>query len=100
MAQAVGLSDETPAGFVRAAANEVDPSPGDISDFEVALAGGAVDVLVFNTQTESPVADQLRSRAQAAGVPILDVTESPPPDSTFVSWQVAQLEALGEALTG
>ena len=100
MAQAVGLVDKTPSGFARSAANEIDPSPGDIRDFDGALSGGSVDVLIYNTQTQGAVPSQLRSAAKAAGVPIVDVTESPPADSTFVSWQVAQLKALGQAVAG
>jgi zinc/manganese transport system substrate-binding protein len=100
MAQAVGLVDETPTGFTRSAANEIDPSPADIHDFQVALTDGSVDVLVYNTQTEGAVPTQLRSTAESAGVPIVDVTESPPPDSSFVSWQVGQLTALAQALGG
>ena len=100
MAQAVGLVDKTPTGFGRAAANEVDPSPGDIRDFEVALTDGSADVLIYNTQTQGAVPAQLHSAAKAAGVPIVDVTESPPTDATFVTWQVMQLKALGHALAG
>ena len=78
MAQAVGLVDKTPSGFARSAANDIDPSPGDIRDFDRALSGGSVDVLIYNTQTQGAVPSQLRSAAKAAGVPIVDVTESPP----------------------
>ena len=98
MAQAVGLVDETPTGFARSAANEIDPSPGDLRDFGSALTDGSVDVLIYNIQTQGAVPEQLRSAAKAAGVPIVDVTESPPANSTFASWQVSQLKALGRAV--
>ncbi len=98
MAQAVGLVDKTPRGFEQSAANETDPSPADIHDFEAALADGSVDVLVFNTQTEGAVPAQLRSVAEAADVPVVDVTESPPAGTTFESWQVTQLKALTVAV--
>ena len=100
MAQAVGLVDKTPSGFEQSAANETDPSPADISDFQAALADRSVDVFVFNTQTEGSVPSQLRSAAEAAHVPVVEVTESPPTDSTFESWQVGQLVALAKAIGG
>ena len=101
MAAAIGLTDATPAGYRRAASNGSDPAPGDLTAFESALAGGAIDVLVYNTQTSGTVPDQLRAAAKRAGVPVLDVSESPPDaNGSFVTWQVDQLTALSHALGG
>ncbi len=101
MARAVGLVDVTPEGYRRAAGNESDPAPGDLAAFEAALADGSVDVLVHNTQTSGSVPEQLRSAAEEAGVPVVEVTESPAADGgSFVEWQLAQLSALSDALSG
>ncbi|MGY1811525.1 metal ABC transporter solute-binding protein, Zn/Mn family [Blastococcus sp. SYSU D00820] len=98
-ARAVGLADGTPEGYRRAVGNEGEPSPGDIADFERALADGSIDVLVYNTQTEGSVPEQLRAAAEDAGVPVVEVTESAPDDDgSFVMWQVEQLQALSDAL--
>jgi zinc/manganese transport system substrate-binding protein len=54
---------------------------------------------VVNTQTEGTVPDQLRAVAQQAGVPVVEVTESPPDaGGSFVAWQLAQLQQLSTAL--
>jgi zinc/manganese transport system substrate-binding protein len=99
MARAVGLVDETPGGYRNAAANESDPGPGDVNDFQQALSAATVDVLIFNTQTEGAVPDQIRSEAERADVPVVDVTETVPPGANdFVSWQVSQLRRLATAL--
>jgi len=101
MAEALGLVDRTPRGYATSAANESEPSPGDIHAFEELLRAGDVDVLVFNTQTEGSVPDQLRSVAERAGVPIVEVTESVPAGHpSFVAWQLEQLRALAAALSG
>ena len=101
MATALGLTDVTPEGYRRAASNESDPAPGDLAAFEAALADGSVDVLIYNTQTSGSVPEQLRSAAEEAGVPVVEVTESPEDSGgSFVAWQVAQLSALSEALGG
>jgi zinc/manganese transport system substrate-binding protein len=101
MAGTLGLSDVTPEGYRRAASNESDPAPGDLAAFETALADGSVDVLIYNTQTSGSVPEQLRAAAEAAGVPVVEVTESPADaDGSFVSWQVSQLSALSDALGG
>ncbi|MGY1771587.1 metal ABC transporter solute-binding protein, Zn/Mn family [Blastococcus sp. SYSU D00813] len=99
MAEAVGLTDVTPEGYREAASNETDPAPGDVADFQAALEAGRVDVLLYNSQTEGGVPEQLRSAAEDAGVPVVEVTESVPDDEgSFVDWQLAQLRALSDAL--
>jgi len=101
MAAAVGLADRTPRGYRQAVSNDSDPSPGEIAAFDSELADGGVDVLVVNRQTEGSLTDQLRAAAEDAGVPVVEVTESPPEDAgSFVAWQVAQLEDLETALAG
>jgi zinc/manganese transport system substrate-binding protein len=98
-AQALGLVNKTPHGFQRASANESEPSPGDINAFRSALAGRQVDVLIYNTQTEGAIPEQIRSAAEQAGVPVVNVTETVPPGQTsFESWQCAQLTAMAKAL--
>jgi zinc/manganese transport system substrate-binding protein len=99
MAAAVGLVDKTPPGYQTASANETDPSPGDLDAFRRALADHQINVLIYNTQTEGSVPQQIRSAAEAAGVPVVEVTETVPPGTTsFEAWQVAQLNALAKAL--
>lgn len=98
-AQALGLVNKTPEGYQRASANESDPSPGDIAAFRAALAGRHIDVLIYNTQTQGSIPEQIRSAAEQAGVPVVNVTESVAPGQTsFEAWQCAQLVALGKAL--
>jgi zinc/manganese transport system substrate-binding protein len=100
MAAAVGLADRTPEGYRRAVSNDSEPSPRDLAAFEALLTGGAVDVLVYNAQTSGSVPERLRDAAEDAGVPVVEVSESPPgPESSFLAWQQDQLEALTDALT-
>ncbi|WP_029434049.1 metal ABC transporter solute-binding protein, Zn/Mn family [Blastococcus sp. URHD0036] len=98
-ARAVGLADATPAGYRDAVGNEGEPAPGDLAEFVNALADGSIDVLVYNSQTAGSLPEQLRTAAEDAGVPVVEVTESAPDDEgSFVEWQVDQLEALSDAL--
>jgi zinc/manganese transport system substrate-binding protein len=80
-------------------AHKSDPSPADLDAFRRALADRQINVLIYNTQTEGSVPQQIRSAAEAAGVPVVEVTETVPPGTTsFETWQVAQLDALAKAL--
>jgi zinc/manganese transport system substrate-binding protein len=101
MGDATGLSNVTPEGYRDAAANETDPAPADIAAFDTVLRSGTVKVLVFNPQTSGAVTDQLRSTAESAGVPVVEMTETVPQGATsFADWQITQLQALSKALTG
>jgi len=99
MAAALGLVNKTPAGYQRAVTNETDPSPADIEAFRTELAHRQIDVLIYNTQTQGSVPQEIRAAAQQARVPIVDVTETVAPgEKSFQGWQVDQLDSLAEAL--
>jgi zinc/manganese transport system substrate-binding protein len=99
MAAALGLVDVTPEGFRRSVSNDSEPAPGDLAAFETALDDGSIDVLIYNTQTSGSVPEQLRAAAEEAGVPVVEVSESPgDADGSFVAWQLAQLTKLSDAL--
>ncbi|MDV3128763.1 zinc ABC transporter substrate-binding protein [Mycobacterium sp. 21AC1] len=99
MAAAAGLTNRTPAGYQVASSNEADPSPADLDAFLRLLGDKGVDVLIYNTQTEGSVPQQLRAAAESAGVPVVDVTETVAPGAdSFEAWQVNQLTALADAL--
>jgi zinc/manganese transport system substrate-binding protein len=99
MAAAVGLQNETPTGYQAAVNNEADPSPADLNAFLGLLRVKGVDVLIYNTQTEGSVPQQIRSAAESAGVPVVEVTETVAPGAkSFEAWQVDQLTALAKAL--
>lgn len=99
LAEACGLTNATPKGYQQAAMNESDPAPADIAEFDAVLTSGQIKALVYNTQTEGPTPEQIRTTAEAADVLVVEVTETIPPGTdSFVEWQVQQLEALATAL--
>ncbi len=100
MAGTLGLVDRTPGGYRRAASNGSEPGPADLAEFESRLREGNVDVLIVNDQTAGSVPRQLRRVAIAAGVPVVEVTESQPAKfTTFAAWQRDQLTRLDQALS-
>jgi zinc/manganese transport system substrate-binding protein len=83
------------------AAGLTDLTPGDLAAFEAALADGSADVLLYNSQTSGSVPERLRAVAEEAGVPVVEVTESPEDaGGSFVEWQYGQVQQLRDALSG
>jgi zinc/manganese transport system substrate-binding protein len=96
--QAAGLSVRTPEGFARAIEEGNDPTPQAVAAMEALFTGHQVRVLLYNSQATSPITDRIRQLAQQNGIPIVAVTETLPRGSTFVQWQLAQVQALAKAL--
>ncbi len=99
MAAAVGLVNQTPPGYQAASSNHTEPSPADLDAFLRLLADHGTDVLIYNVQTEGSLPQQIRSAAESAGIPVVEVTETVAPGAdSFEAWQVNQLTALAKAL--
>ncbi len=99
MAQALGLRIRDPR-FALAVMNETEPSAKSIAAFERDLRTHSVHALIYNRQTGSGLARRMRSVAIAAGVPVVEVTETEPPGERYAQWMLRQLDALERALAG
>jgi zinc/manganese transport system substrate-binding protein len=56
-------------------------------------------VFVFNPQNSTPEIANLLDQVRVQGIPVVNFTETlVPANATFVDWQVAQLQALADAL--
>ena len=98
LVEALGLRLMSPAPFLEAIAEGTDPTPQDKATMESQIRQRQIRVLIVNRQNFTPDVQRLVDAAKAAGVPTVDVTETPSTDTTFQAWQVAQLEALETAL--
>jgi zinc/manganese transport system substrate-binding protein len=96
---AAGLRVLTPASFARAVENGTDPTPADVATMTRLMQSHAVKALLYNEQATSPLTVRLQQVAQSAGVPVVPVTETEPAGSSFVAWQLGQVQALARALT-
>ena len=97
---AAGLRVGTPEAFSLALENGTDPTPGDDARFEQAVTGRRIRALLLNTQVTDPETTRLQKLATAAGVPVVQVTETLPRGENFQTWQAAQARALLAALGG
>lgn len=98
MLLAAGLNDVTPTEFQNAIEDGSDPSAAALAETEALASSADVHALVYNTQTTDAVTSRIRSAAEGAGLPIVEVTETLPDGVTFVDWQLAAATALANAL--
>jgi zinc/manganese transport system substrate-binding protein len=101
MAESTGLRLITPAGYMQAVAEGADPSAADKATVDEQITGKQVKVFVFNSQNSTPDVQGVVSKARAAGIPVVQITETPVPASaSFQDWQTAELKSLLAALGG
>ncbi|MGA9762239.1 MAG: zinc ABC transporter substrate-binding protein [Gaiellaceae bacterium] len=98
LAEAAGLDDLTPPSFARAIENGSEPSPQAVAQMTSLMSGKKVKVLLYNTQAVSPITTLIRNAATQAGVPVVGVSETMPPNLTFQSWLLGETKALERAL--
>lgn len=93
-----GLVDATPHGFAEAAENGTDPSPADVAAMQDLITSKKATALLFNIQTESPVAKQIKQSASDHGVPVVTVTETLPDGKDYITWQRETAQQLATSL--
>ncbi|MEU1522744.1 zinc ABC transporter substrate-binding protein [Nocardia rhamnosiphila] len=96
--QDAGTVDRTPRDYQEAIEQETDPSPAAVAATRDLIAGKQVAVLIYNVQTEDKVGRDLRDAAVAAGIPVVEVTETLPSGTDFVTWQTQNAQALADAI--
>lgn len=92
------LDDRTPEDFKNALESGNDPSPASIAATRDLLTSKSVRVLVYNIQTQDAVTQDIRSTAEAAGIPVVEVTETLPEGKTYIEWQSQAAQDLESAL--
>jgi len=93
-----GLTDKTPAGFATAIEQDTDPPPADVAAMLDLIGGRQGAALLYNPQTETAVTKRIRDAADAASVPIVEVSETLPADTDYLTWQRDTVRRLTEAL--
>lgn len=94
-----GLDDKTPEDFADAIEEGNDPSPASIATTRDLFTSNSVQVLVYNIQTVDSVTEDIRTTAETAGIPVVEVTETLPEGLTYIEWQTKAAEDLQAALS-
>lgn len=98
--QATGLVDVTPPALPHAVEEGTDAPAGVLDDTLKLFQGpDKVTALLVNSQTGGATTDQLTKAANAAGVPVVAVTETLPAGTTdYVTWMGDEIDRLAAAL--
>jgi zinc/manganese transport system substrate-binding protein len=99
LSPALGLNLLTPPAFLTAISEGSDPSAQDKSTIDKQITTKQIKVYVYNSQNATPDVQAQVDEAKAAGIPVSTITETlTPAGASFQDWQVAQLNALQQAL--
>ena len=95
----LGLRLVTPASFMDAVAEGIDPPASAIATVESQISSRAFDVLVYNSQTVTPLTTSIRTGAASRHIPVVAISETmQPATTTFERWMDGELERLAAAL--
>jgi len=97
MAQAIGLNMRNER-FQLAVMNDTEPRASDVAAMEADLRGHKVGALLYNAQVTDASTQRLLGIAHDAGVPVVGVTETLPPNEHYTGWMLDQLTAVATAL--
>ncbi|PRQ11510.1 ABC transporter substrate-binding protein [Corynebacterium sp. 13CS0277] len=88
------LRDVTPEGYRDATLDEQEPSARDVAEVLDGLAG--VDILIFNPQTATPTTEKIRAAAEAAGVRVVEISETPAAGENYFEFFAAAADRLAQ----
>jgi len=86
--------------YALAIMNNAEPTPAEVAAFENDLKGRHVKAMLYNAQASEPAVGKLVQLAKDNNIPVVGVSETEPPNSTYQDWMLGQLNALDKALSG
>lgn len=96
-----GLQDVTPEAFSEAIEGDTDIPVAAQDEVNRLVEGKRVAAVVNNPQTETDVTKQLVAAAEKAGVPVVQISETPPEgESDYLKWVGGEVAELKAALAG
>jgi len=96
--ESAGLVNKTPAGYTTAIEEGSDVPPAVLKEATELAGSKEVRFLAYNTQTEGPQTLAVRKAAEAAGVPVLDFSETLPEGKDYVQWMSGNVDSIRQAL--
>lgn len=98
MLEAAGLENKTPAEYSAAIEEGTDVPPAILKSATDLAGSKDIRFLAYNTQTEGPQTEALKKAADAAGVPVIDFSETLPEGKTYLQWMTDNVDNISKAL--
>ncbi len=99
LANSTGLDSISPSTFMQAVAEGTDPSATSVAEFQNQITSHQIKLLVYNSQTISPLTASLKNLAIQNHIPIVPISETiQPPNATFQTWMNNQIIDLKKEL--
>ena len=98
LVEAAGLHNATPSDFTEAVEEGADVPPQVFRQMRDLVTGGSIAFLGYNEQTSTSQTEAVREAAEAAGVPVLDFSETLPEGQDYLQWMAANTDAMESVL--
>jgi zinc/manganese transport system substrate-binding protein len=96
--EAAGLENKTPGEYTAAIEEDADVPPAVLNETVALVGSGQIRLLAYNTQTEGPQTLALKNAAEAAGVPVVDFSETLPDGKSYLQWMTDNVDSIAQAL--
>ena len=96
--EAAGLDNRTPAEYTAAIEEDTDVPPAVLKATTDLMKSGSIRLLAYNQQTEGPQTVDVKDAATAAGVPVVNFSETLPEGKSYVQWMSGNVDNIGKAL--
>ncbi|UKA48458.1 zinc ABC transporter substrate-binding protein [Arthrobacter sp. FW305-123] len=96
--EAAGLENKTPEAYSAAIEEETDVPAAVLKETTDLVSAKSVRFLAYNEQTEGPQTESVKRAADAAGVPVVNFTETLPDGKDYVQWMTENVESVSSAL--
>ena len=96
--EAAGLENQTPDEYTAAIEEDTDVPPAVLKETTDLMGSGSIRLLAYNQQTEGPQTVAVRDAAAAAGVPVVNFSETLPEGTSYLQWMTDNVDNIGKAL--
>lgn len=96
--EAAGLVNQMPEKFTESVENGNDVPAAVLKQSNELLASGKMALLAYNEQTTSSQTEGVRTAAEAAGVPVVNFSETLPQGDSYLQWMTSNVTAIEQAL--
>ncbi|WP_326960319.1 MULTISPECIES: metal ABC transporter solute-binding protein, Zn/Mn family [unclassified Arthrobacter] len=96
--EAAGLKNETPGEYTAAIEEDADVPPAALKATTDLMRSGGIKLLAYNQQTEGPQTLAVKDAAAAAGVPVVNFSETLPEGKSYQQWMTDNVENIAKAL--